>query len=310
LAEQAPQQFEAILNSADRRYTRVVIALGDRLSERWLGRSNTPYAAEIHAIARTLPRRGAYFLNLSYEWACTTGAANDPALGGPTMLRVLDWPFHGLGRSLVAADVSGPAGAYLSLTWPGFAGMLTGMAHGRFAAAMNQTPMPYSGLGRIGDWVMSRGDVWRSTALPPTHLLRLAFDTCRTFAEARQLLAEREIASPAFFVLGGIEDGEYCLIERTRREAKISPSACVANHWRFFDLRGTPRGHESLARGQRLEELLESAPDWDLNWLRAPILNPDTRLVAMMNARSGRVVAQGWEADGAATERLTYGRQP
>ena len=35
----------------------------------------------------------------------------------------------------------GVAGDFLSVTWPGFAGLLTAVAPGRFAASINQAPM-------------------------------------------------------------------------------------------------------------------------------------------------------------------------
>src|SRR5262249_40440392 len=79
--------------------------------------------------ARGVPR------NYSYEWGCTTGAAPDG--DGVTLMRTLDWPFDGLGRALVVMRQQGAAGPYLSVTWPAFAGVLTGLAPGRFAAAIN-----------------------------------------------------------------------------------------------------------------------------------------------------------------------------
>src|SRR3954465_10757827 len=44
----------------------------DRVTRRWLRRTNTPYLAEIESIAATLGFAGVWFLNGSYEWGCTT----------------------------------------------------------------------------------------------------------------------------------------------------------------------------------------------------------------------------------------------
>ena len=41
--------------------------------------------------------------------------------------------------------------------------------------------------------------------------------------------------------------------------------------------------------------------EWSLDWLRPPILQPDTRLVAMANPLTGRLLVQGWEKTGPAT---------
>ena len=41
---------------------------------------------------------------------------------------------------LVARHES-PAGSWLNVTWPGFVGVLTGMAPGRFSIAYNQAPI-------------------------------------------------------------------------------------------------------------------------------------------------------------------------
>lgn len=48
------------------------------------------------------------------------------------------------------------------------------------------------------------------------------------------------------------------------------------------------------------------APDLDSRfpWLKAPILNSYTRLVMVADARLGKLVAQGYESNGPATEPL------
>ena len=50
-------------------------------------------------------------------------------MGGTTLLPTLDWPFDGLGQTLVVTEQDGGAGPYASVTWPGYAGVLTGSAH-------------------------------------------------------------------------------------------------------------------------------------------------------------------------------------
>jgi hypothetical protein len=71
---------------------------------------------EIADVARSIGRPGAFLLNYSYEWGCTTGALPDARAGGMTLLRTLDWPFDGLGRALVVTRQQAEAGVYLSVT--------------------------------------------------------------------------------------------------------------------------------------------------------------------------------------------------
>lgn len=43
----------------------------DSVTRRWLLRSGSPYAAEVHAIAAELGFPGIWFLNGCYQWGCT-----------------------------------------------------------------------------------------------------------------------------------------------------------------------------------------------------------------------------------------------
>jgi len=45
--------------------------------------------------------------------------------------------------------------------------------------------------------------------------------------------------------------------------------------------------------------------DAPFDWLTPPILNPDTRLAAVLDASSGQVTVQGFESDGPATRPLS-----
>src|SRR5258708_933232 len=164
-----------------------ILAVMDRVSQRWLERTANPYCEEMHEIAALLGKPGAYALNSSYEWCCTSGVGIDPE-GGVRLLRVLDWQQAGLGRNLVVAWQRGPAGDFANITWPGYVGTITALAPGRFAAAINQPPIASSVLSLPIEWVMRRIAVWRSGALPPSHLLRQVFETCETYDAAKSAL--------------------------------------------------------------------------------------------------------------------------
>lgn len=300
-----PARFDLLLRQARRSYTPLGIRIADARSRRWSARSSSPYAAIVRHVDQAMSARGAFLLNYSYEWGCTAAAADDPRLGGATLLRTLDWPFDGLGRALVVTRQDSAAGRYLSITWPGFVGVLTGLAPGRFAAAINQPPLPLPRWGRGAGWLAARIRVNRSEALPPSHLLRLAFEQCRSFAEAVALLRRTPICLPAIFTLAGPESGEAAVIEWTQ-EAAFEPTAPVAaNHWAAEGgPSGRPRNESSHARRAAMDALRTASPAWSLDWLGPPILQPDTRLAVMANPRSGRILVQGWETAGAATAAL------
>lgn len=300
-----PERLALLLAQARRSYSPAGLHLADARSRRWASRSASPYAASVGAVARVMGRPGAYLLNYSYEWGCTTGAVADPGQGGMTLLRTLDWPFEGLGRALMVVRQSALAGRYLSVTWPGYVGVLTGLAPGRFAAAINQPPLPLPRWGRALGWLAARLRVGRSSALPPSHLLRLAFDTAGSFAEAVALIRRTPICLPAIFTLAGPEPGEAVVIERTESAGFEPPEPAAANHWAAAPAAlGRPRNESSLGRRAAMERLLAQGQRWSFDWLATPILQPDTRLAVMANPRSGRLMVQGWEADGAATSVL------
>jgi len=298
-----PERLALLMNSARRTYTPMGMRWADARSRTWHARSSSPYIGAVGQVGQAIGRPGAFLLNYSYEWGCTTGAAPDG--DGITLMRTLDWPFDGLGRALVAVRQQGAAGSYVSITWPAFAGVLTGLAPGRFAAAINQPPLPLPEWGKAVGWTTSRFRVNRSRALPPSHLLRLAFDTCRSFADAVQLIRTTPICVPAIFTLAGLRAGEAVVIERTETGAFEPAEPAAANHWAATPgPRGKPRNRSSLGRRAAMAGLIADGHDWSLDWLRAPILQPDTRLAVMANPSSGRLLVQGWEKTGPATAVL------
>jgi hypothetical protein len=154
------------------------------------------------------------------------------------------------------------------------------------------------------DWAIGRIRLAARDALPPAHLLRRVFDTCRTFVEARTMLFETPISIPAFFTVSGTGADEGCVIERTETEARVRAApTCAANHWQSFARGGYARGIDSEKRARTLEILQRRAPD-GFAWVVAPILNRTTRAAVVANAKRGTLWVQGYEADGPATAPL------
>lgn len=296
---------ERLIASGRRMLTGPGLHAIEYFSRRWAERCESPYLDEIRDACGRLPT-GGWFMNMCYEWGCSTGVATDPAGRGMRMLRTLDWPFHGLGREVLVIRHDSGNGPWYNVTWPGYLGAMTVMAPGRFAAAINQAPLrrrPWRPLAI--DWLTNRMDVWRTRALPPAHLLRQVCETCPDYAAAKAMLRDTDLALPVFLTLAGIEPGEGCVIERLETRAHVHEApAAVANHWLTAGLAGKPRGRDSVGRLRAMTGHCDCAPEdaTAMNWVVAPVLNPDTRLAVTANAAAGRLVVQGWEADGPATE--------
>ncbi len=304
LLEAEGARAEALLAGARARYPAFAVRLGDRLSRRWLERGDNSYLHEVHGVAERLGVAGAYFLNVNHEWGCTSAVGPTPEGPGNRLIRVLDWPFDGLGANLVAARIAGPAGPWLNLTWPGFVGCVQGLAPGRFAAAFHQAPMRRRTPVMPLDWALNRAAVWRGAGLPPAHLLRRAFETCADYDSAKALLAEAPLALPSIFLLSGPGPGQGCVIERLEDRAQVrAQPAAAANHWTVLEQRAAARGQESRARQAMMASRHAQAGN-DFAWLEAPVLNRTTRVVMIAEPAGGRLLARGYEAHGPATRTL------
>jgi hypothetical protein len=295
----------ALLDAASHRYPRAALAGLDKASRAWLARWNNEHLPEIDAIARVLGRPGAYFFSVNYEWACTCSAAPAPDGRSARLIRVLDWQAPGLGANLICAKVTGaPAGPFALVTWPGYTGVLQVMAPGRFSAALNQAPMrKATGLFYL-DWAANRRRVWQMPHPTPAHLLRKVTEEASSFAEAKRMLIEQPISTPAIFTLAGIKASETVVIERAEREARTRTGAHVAaNHWEAAGWYGHARGEKSSDRACIMRGI-EPTFDTSFDWLTPPILNGNTRLAMVADASEGRMIARGYETTGPATAAL------
>ncbi|NQU70374.1 MAG: hypothetical protein HQ514_07485 [Rhodospirillales bacterium] len=302
----APELLFEIMQTARRRYGMPAMWAADAVSRHWMEKTGDPYLPEIARIAQRIGSPGIYMLNLSFEWSCTTGLAPDPATPGNRMLRTLDWPLDGLGRTLVVTRHDGRAGDYFNVTWPGFAGITTAMAPGRFSAAINQPPMRWTSPVMALDWVANRAAIWRNGGLPPAHLLRKVFDECTTYDDAKRMLCETPVCIPVFYSLSGTDADQSCAIERMETRADIREGqVSTANHWIGFRVPGRARGFDSVGRWHCMEETHALGVADDFSWVSPPILNATTRVAVIANAQARKLMVRGWERDGPATEVFT-----
>lgn len=268
--------------------------LADRFARSWLDRSASPYRDEIAQIATGLGVAGAYTINTSYEWSCTARAT------GTRLRRTLDWPFPGLGRYVHVAIQAGPAGLFYNVGWPGSVGVLTGLAPGRFAAAINQAPLRRVTPLRVLDYARNALTTWRTVRhIPPMHLLRQVFETAPDFSSACRTLATIPIARPVLFTLTGLTPDQACLIERTETTATIHQGPITAaNDWQVPDERWEAR---VCVRGLpddntvRIRTLAAADESKDFDWVVPPVRNANTRVAVVMDAAENRLAVLGFE---------------
>jgi hypothetical protein len=282
------------------------LPLADRIARRWLKRSASPYLAELDAIAARTGIAGVYAINVSYESGCTTLARCDAPGCGPSLRRTLDWPYLGLGRSVVVGHRAGLAGGFFDVTWSGAIGTLTAVAPGRFAASLNQAPLyrrTRANVLRPLDFAANLArTLARERGMPPLHLLRHAFETAGSFSIALEMLRIVEIARPALFTLVGVAPEEIAVIERREREAVVHlGSGSVANDWRDSHPSWEPRRcallDHKLDGAVRRRCIEESAAGCQspFGWVVPPVRNWNTRLAVEMNAAEGWLNVIGFE---------------
>jgi hypothetical protein len=295
--------------------SRPLLPVLDFFTRRWLVRARSPYVNEIAEIVRVLRYPGIWFLNGSYQWCCTALAREEGA--SPWLVRTLDWPFPGLGRYAEIARMQGPAGDYFSVSWPGYVGVLTALAPGRFAAAINQAPMKrrsHTRFLRLYDLCANAIEtLLHARDLPPDQLLRQAFETCRSYREARAMLEQTPVARPVIFALVGCAPGERCVIERTERGGHTRETeTSAANDW----LTGSDEWEARVGGGRLLASTFDEAAansrerrealagfsgrfaQGGFAWVTPPVLNPFTRIAVEMCPASGILRAVGYEVAG------------
>jgi hypothetical protein len=294
--------------------SRVIAPALDRLASTLLARTPSPYLDEIAAISDLAAGGGVWSVNACYEWGCTTRIDAAPI---PFLRRTLDWPFPGLGRHVEVALQDGGAGIYANVTWPGAIGVLTAMAPGRFAAAINQAPMFRRTRGPLlvpVDVVLNTLEAFRHDGCwPAAHLLRRIFDVCATFEEAVEVLSTASVIKPVIYSIIGPSASQACLIERTQTEAVVRRGdSTIANDWHptspardgYWKPRSASirRSDDSERRRKCLEE---EGPGESFEWVREPVLNRFTRLAVETSAASGELRVLGFEPVHKWADRVT-----
>ena len=205
---------------------------------------------------------------------------------------------------MVVAKQAGKAGEFWNITYPGFAGVLTGVAKGRFAIAINQAPLTRK-LGPVSDWVRNKIRNFTSTNTPPALLLRQVFEDCASYDEAVEVLTKTPLATNAIFTVAGTESGQSCVIERTHDEAIVHDQAvCATNHWQNKDWKSWVRPTQSGARYRAFADQHPQLQE-DFGWVTKPIMNGRTRMALEANPRTGEMKLVGIDNKAPVTKVLS-----
>ncbi len=190
------------------------------------------YYAEVMSLARMLQTSpeeallgNLYYDAVKFVFGCTAFATDTP--DGPIHARNLDWwTENGMLASytMVTDFIHGPNGhRYTTVGWPGFAGALSGVAHGRFAITLNA--------------VLSNDPPELAPSI--SFVIRSVLEESPSFAAAVDILASQPIATDCLLLVSGINAGEFVVIERTPTKGIVRTSEqdfiAVANDYLIID---------------------------------------------------------------------------
>jgi hypothetical protein len=219
------------------------------------------YANEVRGIAKAIGvgEAEALLANLYYDaikqlFSCTAFAIDTD--DGPLHARNLDWGTINqlLSRhTLIINFRRRDEVLYRAVGWPGFAGVLSGMAPGRFAVTLNA--------------VLSEEPP--QLAPPVAFLIRELLENAAGFDEAVDTLASAPIPCDCLLLVTGPRSGQMAVIERSpTRHALRKPEngfIIVTNDFRRLVADGAGAGISELARTScgrfdRVAELLHRQP--------------------------------------------------
>lgn len=194
-----------------------------------------------------------YYDALKAVLGCTAFAVDTPA--GPLHARNLDWWTENdmLERYTMVTRFTGTrAGEFTTVGWPGFAGVFSGIAPGRFAVTLNAVS----------------SDEPLQAGCPIVFLLRQVLEEAGDFATALNTLRTTAVASDSLLLLTGVRPGEMAVIERTPRRAEVrfaeNGRIFVTNDYRLLraGVRDSGSALQATACGRydRVSELVNTAP--------------------------------------------------
>jgi hypothetical protein len=237
------------------------------------------------------------FGNLLYEMSamgglCTSVAFDAQGLG-MVHARNMDWPLPQIRSRTILIDFDGPAGPFTAVTMPGYIGVLSAVAPGRFSATINSTlNQPWH--GRIPNF----------SGFAASFALRSVFESCEDYDDAIHTLLNTEVFSSFYVQVVGPKRGQAALVRMLRsgnhEVLKYAGKALgISNHWPldddFADRDDDEWCTDSLGRLAAIERAAQRLRPRTLRGCfgalgRSPVRNDNTTQTMVMSARTGEVL--------------------
>ncbi|XP_012674336.1 acid ceramidase [Clupea harengus] len=183
---------------------------------------------------------------------------------------------------------------FKSTGFAGYAGMLTGMKPHSFSLTINERFSMDGGYIGIIEWLLHHRDaMWMG------FLTRTVLENATSYEEARSLLSQTKLLAPAYYILGGNQTGQGCIITRARTES-LKPLELNLkqgrwyllqtnyDHWKaplFLDDRRTP-GMKCM--NQTLQPNISFKTLYDVLSTK-PVLNKLTTYTTLMEVSKGKL---------------------
>ncbi|XP_036372807.1 N-acylsphingosine amidohydrolase (acid ceramidase) 1b [Megalops cyprinoides] len=183
---------------------------------------------------------------------------------------------------------------FKSTNFAGYVGMLTGIRPHTFTLTMNERFSLDGGYIGILEWILGKRDgMWMS------FLTRSVLENATSYEDAKNQLAQTELLAPAYFILGGNQTGQGCVITRSRLlsldvwelDLKLGRWYVLEtnyDHWKeplFLDDRRTPA---MKCMNETMQANISVKTMYDVLSTK-PVLNKLTTYTTLMEVSKGRL---------------------
>jgi len=183
---------------------------------------------------------------------------------------------------------------FRSTNFAGYVGILTGIKANTFTLTMNERFSVDGGYIGIMEWILGKRDgMWMS------FLTRSVMENATSYEDAKNRLAQTKLLAPAYFILGGNQTGQGCVITRSRElsldiweiELKLGRWFILEtnyDHWDkplFLDDRRTPA---MKCMNQTSQANITLKTMYDMLSTK-PVLNKLTTYTTLMDVSKGRL---------------------
>ncbi|KAB0347512.1 hypothetical protein FD754_012369, partial [Muntiacus muntjak] len=182
---------------------------------------------------------------------------------------------------------------FKATAFAGYVGMLTGFKPGLFSVTLNERFSMDGGFMGVIEWILGKKDAqWIG------FIIRSVLENSTSYEETKNILTKTKILAPAYFILGGNQSGEGCVITRDRTQSldvyELDPKqgrwyVVQTNYdrWKnpfFLDDRRTPA---KMCLNQTTQENISFATMYDVLSTK-PVLNKLTVYTVLIDVTKGQ----------------------